>query len=470
MIPRRSYKTLVCLLLALLLSSSFCTANTDSIHHDHELPVETPAITELTISDPNVKTHYEETGYFCATEEEHCYSPEYVLGVILAIDVGTLHTTAGYNTMDGEFILIRNEHGDTKIPNIISSHPTNDNTTVITTMVLHMRALAEAQIGNDTKVTDVFLVVPKAINSRLIREVRDAVKAAEKKENEGSKKAGLKVLSVLGRHAAALMAYGFDNEFIYGKNGIREPGVRELVVVNLEETGFDVGVWELDSGSYVKLEYLERRDGGEFDEEAADRAAMEGVVEEFLRGVRGSSGAEEETEIRQRRETILSDEILMERLRREVTKVNNVFSAASLHVQPFTDTTLDISSHHTVRIEIDSFFDDRDLSISLNFSQWQDLRSRSLVSVLDTIDEVLEQSQVIEDYIKGTTKPLDKSEVDHVLVMGSSTRIPEAIQLIERHFEGRLSVPQMIDPAFLGVRGAAKLAWEFENQVGCLLY
>ncbi|KAK3833424.1 MAG: heat shock protein 70 family [Linnemannia elongata] len=386
------------------------------------------------------------------------------------VDVGTSYTTAGYNTKDGMFTFVRNENGNIKTPNIIS-FPTNDNTTIITTMVLHMRELAEAQIGNDTKITTIMLVVPGGYDGYQKRVVQQAVEAAvEEKEKEGDRKAGLEVLRLLGRHVAALLAYGFDNEFIYREKGIREPGVRELVVVNLEETGFDVGVWELDCGVYEEMGFLERRSGGEFDEVAADRAAMEGVVEEFLRGVRGSSGAEEETEIRQRRETILSDEILMERLRREVTKVNNVFSAASLHVQPFTDTTLDISSHHTVRIEIDSFFDDRDLSISLNFSQWQDLRSRSLVSVLDTIDEVLEQSQVIEDYIKGTTNPLDKSEVDHVLVVGSSTRIPEAIRLIERHFQGRLSVPQTIDPAFLGVRGAAKFAREFESQVGCRLY
>lgn len=368
------------------------------------------------------------------------------------------------------FTFVRNEHGDIKTPNVIASLPTNDNTTIITTMVRHMRDLAEAQIGNDTKITTVMLMVPGGFDGYQKRVVQQAVEAAEEKEKEGETKAGLQVLRVMSRHVAASMAYGFDNEFIYGENGIREPGVRELVVVNLEETGFDVGVWELDTGIYEKMGFLERRGGGGFDEDSADRVVMDGIVEEFLRGVGGSFGAKEETEIRQRRKAILSDEILMGRLRREVTKVKNVLSAASLHVQPVTDTTIDISSHHTVRIEIDSFFDDRDLSLSLNVLQWQELRSRSLISVLDAIDEVLEKSQIIDDYTKGTTKPLDKSEVDHVLVMGSSIRIPEAIQLIERHFQGRLSVPLTIEPAFLSVRGAAKLAWEFESQVECLLY
>ncbi|KAF9542245.1 Endoplasmic reticulum chaperone BiP [Mortierella hygrophila] len=430
MIPRRSCWTLVC--LALLLFSTLCTATADNTHHDHELRAVTPATTELTISDPNVMDHYVEM-------PNSCYSTGQEYGTILAIDVGASYTTAGYNVKDGEFTLVRSEHGDTKTPNIIASLPTSDNTTIITTMVRRMRELAEVQIGNDTKITNVVLVVPGGFNYFQKRVVHQAVEVAEEK-------AGLKVLRVLGRHIAASIAYGFDNEFIYGDNGIRQPGVRELVVVNLEETGFDVGLWELDSGAYDKMGLLERRGGGRFDEEAADRAVMEGIVDVFLRGARGSFGAEEEVEIRQRRKTILSDEILMGRLRREVTKVNNVFSTSSLHVQPVTDTTLDISNHHTVRIEIDSFFDDRDLSLSLNLPQWQDLRSRSLTSILDTIDEVLENSEVVDDYTKGTMKPLDKSEVDHALVMGSSTRIPEAIQLIERHFRGRLSVPLMIEP------------------------
>ncbi|KAF9143719.1 Endoplasmic reticulum chaperone BiP [Mortierella sp. GBA39] len=449
MIPRRSCWTSVCLVVLLL--STLCTAAADNTHHDHELRAVTPATTELTISDPNVKNHYVEM-------PNNCYPTGQVYGTILSIDVGASYTTAGYNEKDGEFTLIRNEHGDTKTLNAIVSLPTSDNTTIITTMVRRMRELAEAQIGNDTKITNVVLVVPGGFDYFQKRVVQQAVEVAEKK-------AALKVLRVLGRHIAASIAYGFDNEFIYGDNGIREPGVRELVVVNLEETGFDVGLWELDSGAYDKMGLLERRGGGGFDEEAADRAVMERIVDVFLRGARGSYGAEEEVEIQQRRKAILSDEILIGRLRREVTKVNNVFSASSLHVQPATDTTLDISSHHTVRIEIDSFFDDRDLSLSLNLPQRQDLRSRSLTSILDTIDEVLEKSEVIDDYTKGTMKPLDKSEVDHVLVMGSSIWIPEAIQLIERHFRGRLSVPLMVDPVFLGVRGAAKLAWEFEIEL-----
>ncbi|KAG9063040.1 Endoplasmic reticulum chaperone BiP [Linnemannia hyalina] len=430
MIPRRSCWALVCLVV--LLFSTLCTVTADNCHYDHELRAVTPATTELTISDPNVKSHYVEM-------PNNCYPTGQEYGTVLAIDVGALYTTAGYNAKDGEFTLVRNEHGDTKTPNVIASLPTNDNTTVITTMVRHMRELTEAQIGNDTKITNIVLVVPGGFDYFQKRVVQQAVEVAEEKTR-------LKVLRVLGRHIAGSMAYGFDNEFIYGENGIRQPDVRELVAVNLEETGFDVGLWELDSGVYDNMGLIERRGGGGFGEVAADRAVMEGIVDMFLRGPKGSFSAEEEVEIRQPQKAILGDEISMGRLRREVTKVNNVFSASSFHIQPVTDTTLDISSHHTVRIEIDSFFDDRDLSLSLNLPQWQDLRSRSLTSILDTIDEVLEKSEVIDDYAKGTMKPLDKSEVDHVLVMGSSTRIPEAIQLIERHFRGRLSVPLTIEP------------------------
>lgn len=460
MIPRRSCWILSCLLLTVLLLSTLCTASLDNIYRGHELRVVTPATTELTISDPNVQNHYIEMNNTCFLSGN-----EY--GTILAIDVGPSYTTAAYSTEDGECIFVRNEHGDIKIPNIIISLPTNDNTTIFTTMVRHMKELAEAQIGNDTKITNVMPVIPGEFDDDQRVAVAQAVRAVGEMGKEGEKKANLNVLRIVSRHKAAAMAYGLDTDFIYEGTGIREPGVRELVVVDLEETRFDVGLWEIDSGVYEMMGLLERQGGGGFGEEAADRAVMEGIVEEFLRGAGGSFGGKEEAEIQQRRNAILSDEILTGRLRREVTKMNNVFLAASLHVQPVADTTVDISSHHTVRIEIDSFFDGRDLSLSLNLSQWQDLRSRSLTSILDTIDEVLEKFEVMDDHTKWTTKPLDKSEVDHVLVIGSSSRIPEAIQLIERHFRGRLSVPLTIDPAFLSVRGGAKLAWWFERPTPC---
>ncbi|KAG0049193.1 ATPase with role in protein import into the ER, partial [Linnemannia elongata] len=293
----------------------------------------------------------------------------------LLVDVGPSYTTAAYSTEDGECIFVRNEHGDTKIPNIIVSFPSNDNTTIFTTMVRHMKELAEAQIGNDTKITNVMPVIPGEFDDDQRVAVAQAVRAVGEMGKEGEKKANLNVLRIVSRHKAAAMAYGLDNEFIYEGKGIREPEVRELMVVDLEETRFDVGLWEIDSGVYEMMGLLERQGGGGFGEEAADRAA----------------------EIQQRRKAILSDEILTGRLRREVTKMNNVFLAASLHVQPVADTTVDISSHHTVRIEIDSFFDGRDLSLSLNLSQWQDLRSRSLTLILDTIDEVLEKFEVMDE-------------------------------------------------------------------------
>ncbi|KAF8942192.1 Endoplasmic reticulum chaperone BiP [Haplosporangium gracile] len=331
-----------------------------------------------------------------------------------------------------------------------------------------MRELAEAQIGNNTKITQVVLTVSGGFDRIPRQVIHQAVEEQYKTEGDT---AGLKVLRVLKRHIAAAVAYGFDNEFLYGSNGVREPGVRELVVVNVEETVFDVGVWELDSGVYEKMGFVERRahgDGG-FNEEAADRTVMERLVEEFLRGAGYSISVEEEAEVQRQREKILSDEALVGRLRKEVFKVNNVFSAASLHLQPVIDTTFDTPSRHTVRINIEPFFEDRDLSVSLDLPQWQDLRERSLRTILDAIDEGLEMSEVVFDHTSGTTKPLDKSEVDHVVVMGSSTRTPEVVQLIERYFQGRLSVPMTIEPMFLGVMGAAKIALAFEGHVECLL-
>ncbi|KAG0286670.1 hypothetical protein BGZ96_009262 [Linnemannia gamsii] len=50
----------------------------------------------------------------------------------------------------------------------------------------------------------------------------------------------------------------------------------------------------------------------------------------------------------------------------------------------------------------------------------------------------------------------NKAHVDHILVTGTSSRIPEAIQLLEQYFENRLAVPQLIDPALASKQALAK--------------
>lgn len=83
MIPRRSFWTFICLLLAVLLFSTLAIA--DNIHHDHDLRVVTPATTEMTISDPNVKSHYVEM-------PNYCYPTGQVYGTVLAIGMKTIYS------------------------------------------------------------------------------------------------------------------------------------------------------------------------------------------------------------------------------------------------------------------------------------------------------------------------------------------------------------------------------------------
>lgn len=324
-------------------------------------------------------------------------------------------------------------------------------------MIHHMYELAVKQIGNDkTNYGDIYLTVSGELDGDQRQAVKQTVNAADEKL-KASEIPRYGVRRVMIRQAMVPMAYGLDNDLIYGIGGVADPYLRTLMLVNLEETFLGVDIMEVDI-IYEKLARVDRR--GEkyrFDEEAANRVVMERLVEEFLKDAGESLSAE----------MILRDDTVMRRLEREVVKMNTLFSAASLHVQPESNTYLDTPNRHTVRIEIESFFEDRDLSSSLDLAQWQGLRERSLKTIIDTIDEALEKSVMYTNYTTEETRPLNKTEVDHVVVMGSSPRIPEAIQLIERYFQGRLVVPQIIDPAFLSLHGASHIAWDFENPSPC---
>ncbi|KAG0292811.1 hypothetical protein BGZ96_003661 [Linnemannia gamsii] len=149
-------------------------------------------------------------------------------------------------------------------------------------MVHYMRELAVRQIGNDKKISKYILLV---VSSELTLEQTMAVQQtieAEDKEIKPGQNPRLEIIRTLGHHVMVPKAYELENDLIYGAGGVREPDVRTLVLVSLEETFFGVDVLGIDS-VYEKLARVDRR--GEkyrFDEESADRVVMERLVEEFF--------------------------------------------------------------------------------------------------------------------------------------------------------------------------------------------
>ncbi|KAF9118899.1 ATPase with role in protein import into the ER [Mortierella sp. 14UC] len=324
----------------------------------------------------------------------------------------------------------------------------------LTALLVHrIRDLAEAQLqrdGTGLNITHVVLAIPGELGIDQRQILKETIQEMES-EDRITTGLGVRVLRVMTRHHSTAMAYGLENEVVYGGTGAREVGVRTTVVVDLDEwKGFEVRLLEIDSELYETMGGVVRR-RGLVDEEGVKRAVVDEVVDAF---VKGKGGEMEKAEIQQRKEMILSDRRITQRLGKEVVKVSRLLRSALLYASsPYA------TRHTSIRLEMESFFEGRDLSVTLSLQQYLDIRSSTLQPIIDIMERLLKDSMQIES----------RDYVDHVLVSGTSHRIPELIQLIEQYFQGRLEVPQMIDPALTSVHGAVRLARMFETHVECLL-
>nr|URW69980.1 heat shock protein [Bemisia tabaci] len=102
---------------------------------------------------------------------------------------------------------------------------------------------------------------------------------------------------------------------------------------------------------------------------------------------------------------VRKDNRAVQKLRREVEKAKRALSSA-----------------HQVRIEIESFFDGEDFSETLTRAKFEELNLDLFQSTLKPVQKVLEDAD------------MNKKDVDEIVLVGGSTRIPKVQQLVKEYF------------------------------------
>jgi len=98
----------------------------------------------------------------------------------------------------------------------------------------------------------------------------------------------------------------------------------------------------------------------------------------------------------------------VQRLRREVEKAKR-----------------SLSSQHQVKIEIENFFEGNDFSETLTRAKFEELNMDLFRGTMKPVQKVLEDSD------------LQKKDVDEIVLVGGSTRIPKVQQLVKEFFNGK---------------------------------
>jgi L1 cell adhesion molecule like protein len=112
-----------------------------------------------------------------------------------------------------------------------------------------------------------------------------------------------------------------------------------------------------------------------------------------------------------------------------------------------------LSNATQTTVEIDSLFDGEDFNTSITRARFEDLNAKAFSGTLEPVQQVLKDSG------------LEKSQVDEIVLVGGSTRIPRIQKLLSDHFDGK-KLEKSINPDEAVAYGAAVQAGILSGKVG----
>ncbi|KAA1475720.1 heat shock protein 70 [Dentipellis sp. KUC8613] len=353
-------------------------------------------------------------------------------GTVIGIDLGTTYSCVGVQR-GGRVEIIANDQGHRITPSWVSftdderligdsaknAYHSNPENTVFDAKRLIGRKMDEADIKRDIKhwpfkVTDkggkpsiqvqyksetrdftpeeisamVLTKMKETAEAYLGHKVTHAVVTVPAYFNDAQRQAtkdagtiaGLQVLRIINEPTAAAIAYGLD----------KKGGESQIIVYDLGGGTFDVSLLSIDDGVFEVLATAgDTHLGGEdFDNR---------VIEYFVKQYKKKTGTDVTGNLR-----------ALGKLKREVEKAKRT-----------------LSSQQSTRIEIESFENGNDFSDTLTRAKFEELNLDLFRKTMKPVEQVLKDANV------------KKEDVDEVVLVGGSTRIPKVQQLLKEFFGGK---------------------------------
>merc|ERR1740125_19214 len=220
------------------------------------------------------------------------------------------------------------------------------------------------------------------------RDIKNAVVTVPAYFNDAQRQAtkdagtisGMKVQRIINEPTAAAIAYGLD----------KKGGEKNILVFDLGGGTFDVTLLTIDNGVF---EVLATNGDTHLGGEDFDQRIMKYFVKLFKK---------------KHKVDMTKDKRAMQKLRRESERVKRALST-----QP------------QARAEIEALFDGIDFSESLTRARFEELNNDLFKKTLGPVGKVMSDAG------------LKKSEVDELVLVGGSTRIPKVKSLLKDYFNGK---------------------------------
>ena len=208
----------------------------------------------------------------------------------------------------------------------------------------------------------------------------DAQRQATK---DAGKIAGLNVLRIINEPTAAAIAYGLDN-------CKSSSGEKHVLVFDCGGGTHDISLLSIEDGVFeVKATSGDSHLGGE----DIDRNIVEYCIQEFKK---------------KNRKDLSSNSRAIRRLYTACERAKRT-----------------LSSSKTAMIEIDSLFEGIDYNTTITRAKFEDLNTEIFQRALKPVDIVLKDAKI------------SKSEIDDIVLVGGTTRIPKIQEMLKQYFNGK---------------------------------
>ncbi|GAQ88297.1 Molecular chaperones HSP70/HSC70 [Klebsormidium nitens] len=355
------------------------------------------------------------------------------LGTVIGIDLGTTYSCVGVYK-NGHVEIIANDQGSRITPSWVAFTDTerligeaaknqaaqNHERTVFDVKRLIGRKFSDKDVQRDLKLLpykiinkeskpnievklkdgEVKVFSPEEISAMILikmketaeaylgKKIKDAVVTVPAYFNDAQRQAtkdagviaGLNVARIINEPTAAAIAYGLD----------KKQGEKNILVFDLGGGTFDVSILTIDGGVFevVSTNGDTHLGGEDFDQR---------IMEYFIKLIKKKYNKD-----------ISKDNRALGKLRREAERAKRA-----------------LSNQHQVRVEIESLFDGTDLSEPLTRARFEELNNDLFKKTMGPVKKAMDDAG------------FKKTDIDEIVLVGGSTRIPKVQQLIKEFFDGK---------------------------------